>query len=244
MRELIEITKEILANRYPNASVIFLAGSIVRGEGTPFSDLDLVVIFNELPNPYRESFCYRGRPVEAFVHDPETLNYFLHNHDRPSGLPVIAQMVVEGIEVPASSDLSQSLKQLAASLIEMGPPKLSEEEVHSLRYTVTNLVDDIRHPRNKEELVASGTDLYGVLANCYFRTNNLWSAKGKSIPRVLKKANPDLCLQYCDSFDDLFRAGRTEKVIALAEEILKPCGGLLFDGYRSDAPAASRKPIV
>ena len=25
---------------------------------------------------------------------------------------------------------------------------------------------------------------------------------------------------------------RTEKVIALAEEILKPCGGLLFEGYR------------
>ena len=126
----------------------------------------------------------------------------------------------------------------------MGPPKLSEEEVHRSRYTITNLVDDIRHPRNGEELVASGTDLYGVLANYYFRTNNLWSAKGKSIPRVLMKANPDLYLKYCNSFDDLFRAGRTEKVIALAEEILKPCGGLLFEGYRSDAPAASRKPIV
>jgi predicted nucleotidyltransferase len=67
-----QVTQEIFDLRYRDASVIFLAGSIVRGESTPFSDLDLVVIFDKLPAAYRESFYFQGFPIEAFVHDPET----------------------------------------------------------------------------------------------------------------------------------------------------------------------------
>ncbi|MDQ3712469.1 MAG: nucleotidyltransferase domain-containing protein [Acidobacteriota bacterium] len=224
--------------------MIFLAGSIVRGEGTPYSDLDLVVIFDNLPAAYCESFYFQGIAVEAFVHDPKTLNYFLYEVDRPSGIPALAQMILEGVEIPEASEFSQSLKQLAASVIELGPPSLSKEDIRKLRYNITNIVDDIRQPRSKDELVASGTDLYEALADYYFRVNNLWSAKGKSIPRVLKQADVDLCLRYCNSFEELFAGGQPVKVIALAEEILKPYGGFLFDGHKLDAPANWRKPLA
>jgi predicted nucleotidyltransferase len=244
LNQLTKFAKEIFDSRYPNASVVFLAGSIMRGEGTPYSDLDLVVIFDKLPVAYRESFYFQGYPVEAFVHDPETLNYFLYEIDRPSGIPSLAQMILEGVEVPKPNDLSQSLKRLAASVIELRPQKLSEEDIRKLRYSVTNLVDDIRHPRSKDELVAAGTELYEALADSYFRTNNLWSAKGKSIPRILKQADADLCSRYCDSFEELFVNGRPERVIALAEEMLRLTGGFLFDGHKLDAPAAWRKPLA
>ncbi len=59
--------------RYADAAAVFAAGSIVRGEGTAFSDLDLVVVYPRLPCAYRKSFRCEGYPVEAFVHDPETL---------------------------------------------------------------------------------------------------------------------------------------------------------------------------
>lgn len=42
-------------------------------------------------------------PLEAFVHDPETRNYFFFEVDRPSGIPALPQMVLEGIEIPHSS---------------------------------------------------------------------------------------------------------------------------------------------
>jgi len=241
--QLIQVTKEILEHKYPVARVIFLAGSIVRGEGTPSSDLDLVVIFDELPAAYRESFTFQGFPVEAFVHDPETLNHFLYEVDRTSGIPSLAQMILEGIEVPEADEFSESLKQLAVSAMELGPPELSDEDIRKLRYNITSLVDDIREPRSKDELVASGTELYQALADYYFRSNNLWSAKGKSIPRNLNKADAHLCLRYCSSFEELF-AGHPEKVIALAEEILKPNGGFLFAGHRLAAPAHWRKPLT
>jgi predicted nucleotidyltransferase len=55
MSDLIKITRQILDDRYPGADVIFLAGSLLRGEGTPYSDLDLVVIFERLHHAWRES---------------------------------------------------------------------------------------------------------------------------------------------------------------------------------------------
>jgi len=238
-----QVTREIFERKYPDASVIFLAGSIVRGESTPFSDLDLVVIFDKLPAAYRESFNFQGFPIEAFVHDPETLNYFICDVDRPSGIPSLAQMILEGIEVPMPNDLSRCLKQLATSVMQLGPPGLKEEEIRKLRYDLTNLVDDIRQPRSRDELVASGSELYAALADYYLRTNMLWSAKGKSIPRILRQANADLCLRYAASFDELFADGRSESVVALVEELLRPCGGFLFDGHRLDAPADYRKPL-
>jgi hypothetical protein len=46
-----------------------------------------------------------------------------------------------------------------------------------------------------------------------------------------------------EAFDDLFTRSDATAVIALAEQLLAPGGGLLFDGYRLDAPAAWRKPM-
>lgn len=242
--QLTKIVKEIFESKYPDAHLIFLAGSLVRGEGTSYSDLDLVVIFDKLPNAHRESFHFQNFPVEAFVHDPETLNYFLYKIDRPSGIPSLAQMILEGIEIPQSDEMSQSLKQLATKVIQLRPPPLSDEDISKLRYNITNLVDDIREPRSEDELIAVGTELYGALADYYFRTNKLWSARGKSIPRILKQADAELFRRYCNSFAELFTSSQPAKVIALVEEILKPSGGFLFDGHRLDAPADWREPLA
>ena len=239
-----EVAKEIFQLKYPDAELIFLAGSIVRGEGTPFSDLDLVVIYKTLPAAYRESFYFHGFPVEAFVHDPETLNYFFYEVDRPTGIPALAQMVLEGIEIPGPTDLSRTLKRLANVLIESGPPAWKDEDLRKSRYEITNLVDDIRQPRSKAELVGTGTQLYEALATHYLRTQNLWSAKGKSIPKILGQVDQDFCLRYIAAFDELFANAGMEGVIVLADEVLKPCGGFLFDAHRLEAPASYRKPLA
>jgi hypothetical protein len=244
MKDLIKITKRILDDRYPDADVIFLAGSLLRGEGTPHSDLDLVVIFEHLPHAWRESFNFQGCPVEAFVHDPETFNYFIHELGRPAGLSAMAYMVAEGVEVPGPTEISRSVKHIATDLIAAGPPKLGDEDERKLRYTITNLIDDIRQPRSKEELVASAAELYGALANYHFRASGLWSAVNKSIPRRLGKTNPELYSRFREAFEKLFSRGQSDRVITLAEEMLKQRGGFLFDGYRQDASPACRKPLV
>lgn len=240
--ELIEITKEILQTKYPTAEFAFLAGSIVRGEGTAFSDLDIVIIYKDLPNAFRESFYFCDFSVETFVHTPETLNYFICDIDRPNTVASLARMVSEGIEIPKKSELSEKLKHLANENL-ANPPKISEDEKCAIRCHITDLIDDIRAPRSKEELTASAAVLYTILADFYFRANGFWSAKSKSIPRHFEKTNPELNQKFCAGFEELFAAEKPEKVIELAEEILAPHGGFLFDGVRLDSSPDCKKPL-
>ena len=237
---ILDAARSIQSQRYPGAAAVFAAGSLVRGEGTAFSDLDLVVVYSALPRAYRESFIFQGLPVEAFVHDPETLEYFFVEIDRASGIPALPQMVVEGREIPNTTDLSRVLKARAAALINGGPPPLDSESERRRRYTVTDLLDDIREPRSREELVASGARLFEELADYHLRSSGHWSARGKAIPRALQRADPALCTRYCQAFESLFREGSGDYVIQLTENLLKSHGGVLFDGYRSDAPPSWR----
>lgn len=236
--EPIEAARRIFRERYVDARVLFLAGSVMRGEATPTSDLDIVVVYERLPNAYREAFVYEGWPVEAFVHDAETVGHYFES-DRRRGLPAMMSMVMEGVEIPAASEFSAVLKRRASEIFESGPPPLGEDELHLRRYRLTDWVDDIRHPRAPEELVATGAYLYQDAADFFFRSRNLWSAHSKTIPRRLREADAAFAERFCRAFNSLFVEKNNAPAIALVEELLAPFGGLLFDGFRKDAPPAN-----
>lgn len=239
--KVIETAKSIQEQRYPSAAAVFAAGSYMRGDATAYSDIDLVVVFDRLPNAYRESYRVDGFPVEAFVHDPDTLRYFIHRVDCASGVPSLPQMIVEGMEIPDPTKLSQSLKDFARRVLDAGPPNLTEEEVNTRRYAITDLVDDLREPRTIDEMIAAGTRLYVALADFQLRFHGNWSGHGKSIPRVLKRYEPEFCARFNAAFRCLFQSFDPKPVVEIAGEVLEPAGGFLFEGYRLDAPPGWRQ---
>ena len=241
--DVLDAAHLVFRERYAEAAVAFAAGSLVRGEGTAYSDLDLVVVFPTLPAAYRESFRFQGLPVEVFVHDPETLEYFFVEMDGTSGIPALPQMVMEGQEVPGPTDLSRRLKARATAIIGAGPPPLDAETERRRRYLVSDLLDDLRGWRSSSELMACGARLFEELADYHLRTGGNWSAKGKAIPVALRRADAELCTRYCAAFDSLFRRHEIDPVVRLAEELLESNGGLLFEGYRSDAPTTWRTAL-
>lgn len=234
-----EAAREVMDGRYAGARALFLAGSVMRGEATAASDLDLVVVYERLPNAYRESFIHAGWPVEAFVHDPETLEHFF-GMDARRGVPSLMSMVAEGVEVPEASEFSARLKRRAGRWLEAGPPRWDEAELTLRRYQLTDWVDDMRFHRSPEELVATGAYLYQDAADFYFRSRGLWSAHSKTIPRRLRLTDADFAERFARAFDALFAEKRVEPVVALVGEILEPFGGPLFEGYRREAPPESR----
>lgn len=236
MHALSETALRIRQSRFPEATTIFLAGSLVRGEGTSTSDLDMVVLYEHLSSAYRESFIFENWPVEAFVHDPQTLEYFFKEVDRPTGFPSLAAMVAEGIEVPEANAFTHLLKQRASEILEEGPPKWTAQETDKSRYFISDLTEDLKDPRSSEEMHATATRLYSALADHYFRTKNLWSAQGKTIPRRLHAVDAAFAEQFLQGFEQLFSRNCPKAVIELAENILEPDGGFLFEGFRLEAP--------
>lgn len=242
MREdIIQMAMAVSRMRYPSATVVFAAGSLVRGEGTSHSDLDLVVILSSVPNAYRESFHFHDFPVEAFVHDSETLRYFFLEVDRPSGAPTLPQMVAEGVVVLDTTGSSRELKELAQSLLAAGPPALTPAQQNQIRYQISDLLDDLRTPRAPLELLAIGSRLFEILADYQLRARQHWSGKGKSLAYALSRKEADLANRYSEAFGRMFISGECEAVIALATRVLEPYGGPLFDGFRVDAPPEWRR---
>jgi hypothetical protein len=236
------VTKDLMENRYKGAQVIFLAGSVMRGEASTYSDIDIVVVYPKIERAYRESFFHLEWPVEAFVHDPETLRYFIHDVDRPQGSSTLAEMVFEGLETPAPTPFSEALKKMASEVLHLGPPALTEHQILDRRYHISELVDDIREPRTRQELNAAACSIYSELADYFFRSRGQFSSVGKAILKRMKRSDAAFFRRFTEAFDLLFATGRAEKVIELAEELLAPQGGMLFDGYRRDVPANWRLP--
>jgi hypothetical protein len=235
-RSPFEVAKEVLETRYPEAVVGFVGGSFNRNEETQFSDIDLVVVYSKLKSAWRESFYHSGWPVEAFVHDPETLLYFFNEVEGKGGTPSLPMMVLEGPCIPSESELGKELKSRAQQVINKGPPEWDKDMIYHNRYMITDLIDDIRDPRNEIEANAVLGSLHETLGNFYFRANGKWSASRKHIPRKLKQIDPVLYENWVTAFSEAY-GGNFDKVIQLATLITKPFGGLLFDGYKRDAPA-------
>lgn len=229
----------VLAKRFPAARAAVVAGSRLRGASDAASDLDLVVLFEALPHAHRESFLWRGIPVEAFVNDPATLRWFLRA-DAEAGRPVMIAMVAEGAALGPAPHLVEPLRAEARALLAAGPPPLGAAALRLLRYRITDLLDDLRGPRSGAEMRAIGCALHEPAADLALRGRGRWAARGKWIPRALDALDPALAARFDGAFRALAAADDPAPVIALLGDELDRHGGPLFDGDRRDAPAAWR----
>lgn len=228
------MAESVLAERYPDAHFAFVAGSIIRGQGTPHSDIDLVVMYGHIDRARRESFRSGGFPVEAFVHDRGTLRWFI-DQDIARGRPSILTMVAEGRLVGPITAGAE-----AAALLAKGPPPLTPERRDTLRYEITDLVDDLRDRRARQEVLAIGAALHQRLADLMLLGHGHWTGSGKWIPRLLAALDRSRGRDFDEAFRCLFADGRADRLIAFAEAELGHHGGPLFEGDRREAPLDAR----
>ncbi len=232
--------QKLIKERYPDAKSIFWAGSVAANQGTDSSDLDLVIVFESLPNAYREFFIYDGWPIDAFIHDLSTLRYFFEESRTGNGISGLSYMILNGREVTSPSAFSENVKTLAHEVLNAGPGTWDQEQIDKERFLITDVLDDIKYPAGRDEQIASAAWLLEALGQFYFRSQNKWCASGKSIIRYLKSDNPDLALEFTQAFEGLFQTGHSAALELLVKKILEPYGGLFWNGFRSDAPKESR----
>lgn len=232
----LEIIKQLSFERYVNAEAIFWAGSVQAGVMTKSSDLDLVIIFSGISHAYREAFIYKTWPIDAFIHDKDTLRYFFHKIEASDGRPALIKMILEGKIVSEKKHTAIEIQALAQKAYDDGPRALSSAEIIKERFVFSDIMDDINSPRNRSEQIVSAIHLFEPLIQFYFRAQKKWCASGKSLIRLLEKENPSLAQEFIESFDHVFSSGKTEKLNALVKKIIDPYGGYLWNGFRADAP--------
>ena len=122
----IEATEEFIRNYFKDSIFVLVAGSVIRGEATITSDLDIFIIKNDIHKAYRESFFESDWPIEAFIHTQDSYkDYFMGDIKRRR--PSLPQMCSEGIVIRDTMGLTSEIKDLANGLLVNGPTPRQEE---------------------------------------------------------------------------------------------------------------------
>ncbi|MBN9332963.1 nucleotidyltransferase domain-containing protein [Devosia sp.] len=227
--QALAVAADLLHERFIGARFALVAGSIMRGEGTTGSDIDLIVVYPALERARREAFCAGGFPVEAFVYDEESLAPFLTN-DVEHGRPVLLSMIAEGRLVGSDIAGARELRERAQALLAKGPAPLAGERLQLLRYQISDLLEDLRGARPAAELRAIALALYPKLADLMLLGRGEWTGAGKWLPRRLAAVAPELGRSFEAAFDAAL-GGDTDPLAALGRAELDLHGGPLFDGF-------------
>lgn len=230
----LEAAQKFIERYFPDCDAALLAGSVVRGEATATSDLDIVVFDGNTLASYRESLVAFDWPIEVFVHNLTSYKaYFQQDAERAR--PSLPRMVAEGA-VLRDSGAVDAIKEEAAQLLAEGPALWTPETIRTKRYFLTDMLDDfIGCTERSEGMFIAGT-LAELVAEFELRTHGKWIGASKWIVRALKQHDEDFAERFVRAFDAYYRTDDKDKVIRLADAVMEPYGGGLFEGFSLGKP--------
>jgi hypothetical protein len=217
------------SNYFPNCHGALLAGSVVRGEATETSDLDIVIFDRNLKSAYRESIIDFGWNIEVFVHNLTSYKEFFKS-DCERARPSLPNMVSEGI-VLRDSGIMEHIKQEAKDLVEKGPEEWSADTIKLKRYFITDALDDFIGCTMRAEEIFIANTLAELVSEFVLRTNRKWIGTSKWIIRSLRNYDEKFADQLVEAFDIFYKTGDKNRIIIMVDHILQPYGGRLFKGY-------------
>jgi hypothetical protein len=217
------------SNYFPNCHGALLAGSVVRGEATETSDLDIVIFDRNLKSAYRESIIDFGWNIEVFVHNLTSYKEFFKS-DCERARPSLPNMVSEGI-VLRDSGIMEHIKQEAKDLVEKGPEEWSADTIKLKRYFITDALDDFIGCTMRAEEIFIANTLAELVSEFVLRTNRKWIGTSKWIIRSLRIYDEKFADQFVEAFDIFYKTGDKNRIIIMVDHILQPYGGRLFQGY-------------
>ena len=102
---------------------VVASGTIVRGDPSPSSDLDVFVLHRQ---PWRQRLqrFFNGVPAELFVNPPERVERYFEE-EVADGRPVTAHMLATGVVVFAIDPIVEQLRARAADVLAAPPTRTS-----------------------------------------------------------------------------------------------------------------------
>lgn len=226
--DFVELTERFIATTYPGAQIALIGGSTARGERTTTSDIDLLIIGDDLfadgATGSASTHRFEDEVFEVFAYTPEGFAQWAER-DLRGHRPVIVRMLLDGIPV-RSDDRLDALRERWAAALGSGP-RVSGEELALRRYVITDLLDDLRDATDPLEQTVIAALLYERVAELMLLASGHWIGAGKWLPRLLR----ELDRTRADALGDPLIA-RDHALFAVAvERELTWAGGRVQDGF-------------
>lgn len=238
--------RELVAEQFPDALAAWLGGSVVRGAATATSDLDITVLLTGPPAPYRHSIIHADWPVELFVHTRDSLEHY-RTKDVERRQPSIFRLVGESIVLVDVDGDGARLQRESLDQLDAGPPPLSDDEVRTQRYGVTDLIMDLEGATDPIEKMITAAPLLQAAGTLLLTGAGRWTGTGKGLLRELRRYDATQQTSWAETLPHGLVAvhdGDVQPMIMTCDQILEPYGGRLFDGFRlgGENPPPSPRP--
>lgn len=230
-----------MAERFPDAVAAWLGGSVAAGTHSATSDLDITVLLAGPPAPFRESLHCAGWPAELFVHTGSSLTHY-RREDAARRQPTIMRLIADSVVLIDTDGSGGRLQRDCAEQVAAGPPPLGPDELASLRYAITDLLEDLRGSAEDAERAVVAMSLLEPTADLLLTGAGRWTGSGKGRLRELRAYDEargtDVATALLDGVLAAAR-GDVELLVATCDAVLDPHGGRLFDGHRVAGSAGS-----
>lgn len=236
LEEAVTTARALVAERFPDARAAWLAGSVVSGTATSTSDLDITVLLPGPPAPFRESLEYDGWPVELFVHSRETVAHWIAK-DLERRRPTLVRLISSGVVLLDGDGIGTALAEECAAVLAAGPGPLPEADRRSMRYGLTDLLDDLAGSTDPVLTAAVAVATWEAAARLLLASDGRWWGTGKWLVREVRDHDADHGTSYALRLHaGLATALQRDPVqlMVVVEEILDRAGGRLWAGYRAE----------
>lgn len=182
------VAERFVATHYPRATVAVVAGSTARGTRTTTSDIDLLLLGDELfelegQMSDASTQEFDGEIFEVFAYTPQGFDEWAER-GVAQHRPVTVHMLVEGTAIRDDGRLA-SLRQRWQRVLDAGP-SLSAQESAVRRYVITDVLDDLRDATDPLERHVEAAILFERIAELILLSEGRWIATGKWLPRRLR----------------------------------------------------------
>ncbi|REJ06640.1 nucleotidyltransferase domain-containing protein [Microbacterium bovistercoris] len=221
-------TERFVAAHFPGATTVIVGGSTARGERTASSDIDLLLIGEELftgdQTSAASTHAFEDEVFEVFAY---TAAGFAEWAQRgvDQHRPVIVHMLVEGCVVREGAELDE-LREHWADVLEAGP-ELTEVEAVFRRYVITDVLDDLRDAADPLERHVLASVLFERTAELMLLAEGQWLGTGKWLPRRLRVLETD----RVEALSAPLLAGDYGTLANRVQAELDRAGGRMQDGF-------------
>jgi hypothetical protein len=223
---LIDLADRFITDFHPRVDGALLGGSVVAGNDTPTSDLDIVLLFPSGNPNYAETVSYEGRLVEVFAHTPESIASW-NQREAAERRPILASLCAHSL-VLRGSTMATKVQTEARALLAAGSAPLTPAENDALRYALSAELDDLRGASSPAERFAIHAQVFGSAAELLLQLEGVWLGKGKWLVRQLTLSQDPLAarlIRWAAS------AGTEEDLDAIGTAVLGKAGGRLQEGH-------------
>jgi predicted nucleotidyltransferase len=193
---------------------ILVTGTIVRGNPSPNSDLDICVLHGSATRQRIQKF-FNGVPTEIFLNPPNKVEEYFQE-ERGRGRPCTAHMWATGFVILDSDPVVQQIRQRAEKILAQ-PPNPQPQDLIFKRYAAADAYEnaqDIRTEKPAGALMMLNLAVHQMLQYIFWE-HNRYLPRDKDLLAELETLDTELA----ELAHDYFTVADIDKHFMLAEQI-------------------------